>query len=130
MRGHGSKFGRKKEEAIAALLVQRNVEEAAKSVGIGPATLLRWMKDPEFDAAYRAAKRAAYGQSVARLQQGAPAAVTTLMKTMIDPNTPPSVKVRAAETILNHAFKGIELEDVVVRVANLERAVETSKQAQ
>ena len=30
MTGHGSKFGRKKEEAIAALLTQRNIEEAAR----------------------------------------------------------------------------------------------------
>ena len=32
MTGHGSKFGRKQEAAIAALLTQRNVEEAAKSI--------------------------------------------------------------------------------------------------
>ena len=30
MKGHGTKFGRKKEEAIAALLTQRNIEEAAR----------------------------------------------------------------------------------------------------
>jgi hypothetical protein len=34
MRGHGSKFERKRDAAIAALLTQRNIEEAAKSVGI------------------------------------------------------------------------------------------------
>ena len=34
MKGHGSKFGHKNEEAIAALLTQRNIEEAAKSIGI------------------------------------------------------------------------------------------------
>ncbi len=28
MRGHGTKFGRKKEAAIAALLTQRNLEKA------------------------------------------------------------------------------------------------------
>lgn len=44
MVGHGSKFGRKKEEAIAALLSQRNIEEAARSVGIGSKTLLRWLR--------------------------------------------------------------------------------------
>src|ERR1035437_9371900 len=30
MTGHGSKFGRKKEQAIAALLSHRNLEESAK----------------------------------------------------------------------------------------------------
>ena len=32
MKGHGTKFGRKKEAAIAALLTHRNIEEAAKAV--------------------------------------------------------------------------------------------------
>ena len=76
MSGHGSKFARKKEQAIAALLTQRTTEDAARSVGIGSATLLRWLRDPEFDAAYRQARRAAFGQSVARLQHGASAAAS------------------------------------------------------
>jgi hypothetical protein len=126
MTGHGAKFGRKKEEAVAALLVQRNLEDAARAVGISPKTLLRWMKEPEFDAAYRAARRAAFGQSIARLQQGASAAATTLLKTMIDPNTPASVRVRAAECVMNQATKAIEIEDIEVRVTELERATNLS----
>jgi hypothetical protein len=53
----GSKFSRKKEAAIAALLGQRNIEEAAESIGIRTKTMLRWLKLPEFDAAYRQARR-------------------------------------------------------------------------
>ena len=49
VKGHGSKFDRKREEAIAALLTQRNVEDAARAVGIGISALLRWMKEPEFE---------------------------------------------------------------------------------
>ena len=48
---------------------KRNLEEGANVVGITSATLLNWMKDPEFDAAYRKARRDAFGQSIARLQQ-------------------------------------------------------------
>ena len=86
------------------------------------------MKEPAFDAEYRRAKRAAYGQAVARLQQGTSAAATTLLKTMIDASTPASVKVRAAEAIFNHAAKAIEIEDIEARVAELERAAEATKQ--
>jgi len=57
MTGHGAKFGRKKEEAIAALLTQRNIEEAARSIAVAPNTLLKWMKVPEFQTAYRQARR-------------------------------------------------------------------------
>jgi hypothetical protein len=50
MAGHGEKFGRKKEDAIVALLSQRNVEDAARAAGIGARTLLRWLQTPEFQA--------------------------------------------------------------------------------
>jgi transposase-like protein len=123
MNGHGTKFKRKLEEAVAAMLTQRNVEEAARSVGVSTATLMRWQKEPEFQQAYRAARRAAHGQSIARLQQGTSAAATTLLKTMIDPSTPASVKVRAADSVLNHSAKAIEIEDIEVRVAELERSL-------
>ena len=62
MKGHGSKFNRKMDAAIAALLTQRNMEEAAKTAGLGVNTLVRWMKVPEFLAAYREARRAAYSR--------------------------------------------------------------------
>ena len=127
MLGHGTKFGRKKEEAITALLSQPNMESAARAIGVVPNTLLRWMKLPEFLSAYREARRAAFGQAVARLKQGASAAATTLLKTMIDPNTPASVRVRAADCVLDHAAKAIELEDLEVRVKQLEQAAEASK---
>jgi transposase-like protein len=127
MNGHGSKFGRKKEEAIAALLTQRNIEEAARSIGVAPNTLLKWQKLPEFETAYREARKAAYRQAVARLQQGTSAAATTLLKTLIDPGTPPSVKVRAAEAIFNHAARAIEIEDIEARVATLEQAASSGK---
>jgi translation initiation factor 2 alpha subunit (eIF-2alpha) len=122
LKGHGSKFGGKMEQAVAALMTQPNIDTAARSVGISPNTLLNWMKVSEFDAAYRAAKRAAYGQAIARLQQAMPLAVQTMLRVMIDPATPASVKVRAAEVITNHSHKGIEIEDVEARVAALEAA--------
>jgi len=121
MTGHGSKFGRKQEEAIAALLSQRNVEEAARVAGIAPKTLFRWLKEPEFDAAYRTARRAAYSQSIARLQQASSAAVSTLLKIMVDTNAPAASRVRAADCVLDHASKAIEIEDIEVRVSELER---------
>ena|SRR5712692_1199290 len=128
MAARGSILGRKQEDAIAALLTQRNVEEAARAAGIGTRTLLRWLKLPEFQAAYRQARREAFGQCIARLQQGASAAATTLLKTMIDPATPASVRVRAAECVMNQATKAIEIEDIEARVAALERESQGAEQ--
>jgi hypothetical protein len=46
---------------------------------------------------------------------------------MIDPSTPASVRVRAADSIFNHAAKAIEIEDIEARVAALERAADNGK---
>ena len=127
MAGHGAKLGRKQEEAIAALLSQRSIEDAARTCSAGARTLIRWLKLPEFNAAYRDARRAAVSQSVARLQQATGAAVSTLLKVMVDPNTPASTKVRAADSVLDHSAKAIEIEDLEVRLTGLERAAETTK---
>ena len=102
MKGHGAKFARKKDEAIIALLTQRNVEEAARSIGIDGSTLMRWLEIPEFKAAYRQAR-------------------------WTDPATPPSTRVRAADSILAHTVKGIETENIEARVADLEQAAELKK---
>lgn len=115
------------EEAVTALLTHRNHEEAAKAVGIGTATLLRWQKQPEFQEAYREARRAVHGQSIARLQQATGAAVSTLLKVMVDITTPASTKVRAADTVLDHSAKAIELEDIEVRLAALEAAAKAGQ---
>jgi hypothetical protein len=128
MAARGSILGRKQEEAIAALLTKRNVEEAAQTAGIGTRTLMRWLKIPEFAKAYREARRQAFGQSIARLQQATSAAAATLMKIMVDPTAPASVRVKAADSIFNHSAKAIEIEDIEVRVAELERAAEATKQ--
>ena len=109
MVGHGAKFGRKKEEAIAALLSQKSIEDAARAINVGPNTLLRWLQLPEFKAAYLDARREALGQATARLQQAAGAAALTMLKLMVDPNVPAAVRLRAADCIFEHAAKGIEM---------------------
>jgi hypothetical protein len=127
MAGSRAKLTRKQEEAIVALLSQRNVEEAARVAVVGVRTLYRWLKEPEFNAAYRSAKRAAFSQSIARLHQMAGAAVTTLGKVMADQNTPASTRVRAADSILSHTAKAIEIEDIEARVTELEQAAEAAR---
>ncbi len=129
MRGHGTKFGRKKEEAIAALLTQRSIEEAARVTGIAPKTLRNWLKLPEFQQEYRTARREAVSQCGARMQQNTGAAVTTILKVMTDPTVPAAVRLRAAESVLDNAVKAIELEDTEVRLSELERAAAESSRA-
>jgi hypothetical protein len=95
--------------------------------GVGKQTLIRWLKIPQFQDAYREARRAAVSQSNARMQQASSAAVSTLFKIMMDPSAPASARVRAADRILERAKQGIENEDIEVRLAALEQAVDVAK---
>jgi len=88
----------------------------------GPRTLLRWLQMPEFKAAYHKARREAFSHATARLQQASGAAASTLLKIMVGKDAPPSSRLRAAESILSHGAKAIEIEDIERRVAALETA--------
>ena len=124
MTGHGAKFDRKKEDAIVALLSHRTVEDAANAIGIATKTLLRWLQISEFRAEYLKARREVVCQAIARLQQATGAAGVTILKLMTDPNVPASVKLRAAVEVFGLAIKGVEVEDIDVRVAALEASQE------
>jgi hypothetical protein len=52
--------------------------------------------------------------------------VSVLVKVVIDPASPPSTRVRAADSVLAHAAKAIEIEDIEVRVTDLEQAAQIS----
>jgi hypothetical protein len=127
MSGHGAKLGRKMEQAVIALLTARNLEEAAKSIGVSQKTLQRWQQLPEFETAFRNARMGAFRLSLAKLQQASVPAVTTLLKVMVDPATPLAVKARCAYYILDQTRKGVETEDIEARVTKLEGATEASK---
>jgi len=126
--GHGSKFNRKMEAVITALLTHRNHEEAARAAGVSRSTLNRYQKMPKFKLAYLEARREAMVQANARLQQASSAAVSTLVKVMVDPSTPASARVRAADCILARANQGLENEDLDVRLAALERRAKPEDQ--
>lgn len=121
MLGHGTKFNHKKEQAIAALLAHRNVDAAAHAIGVSVTTLLRWMKDPAFQAAYQEARRTVFARDLTRLQDAAGAAVTTVLKVMLDPNAPAGIRLRAAEIVLEQGARISEMTEIKDRLLQLER---------
>jgi hypothetical protein len=85
------------------------------------------MKIPEFEASYLEARRAAVSQSNARLQQASSAAVSTLLKIMVDVASPASTRVRAADSVLDHAKQAIEIDDIQGRLTALEQTANPIK---
>ena len=127
MKGHGTKFNRKMEAAITALLTHKNLEEAAGNAGVSVATLLRWQKLPEFQKEFRKAKRAVHAQAMARLQQATGPAVSTVLRVMSDPQTPSATKMRAGQIVIELSLKFIDQEDILARLEELEAAADKPK---
>ena len=118
----------KQEKAIVALLNEHSVTKAAQAVKVCEKTIYRWLDEPHFAAAYRKARREAFGQAIAMTQRYAPLAVHTLAQVMTDPKSPTTAKVNAASTILRFGREGIELDDLAVRVEALEEAARVKGQ--
>ena len=118
--GHGNKLSRKKEQAIIALLEAPTVKEAAEVVGVNPATLYKWMAQPEFEEAYRKARHRAMGEAIARLQQASREAVDTLRDVMGVQAATPASRVTAARTVLELGMRVTEIEVIEVRLKQLE----------
>jgi hypothetical protein len=120
MIGHGEKLSRKQDQVITALVTCASITEAAAQCGLADVTLRRWLKQEPFQSAYRDARRAIVQHAITQVQQATGEAVETLRSVMQDSESPASARVSAAKTILETALKGIEIDDLEVRMAALE----------
>jgi len=122
MKAPGENLSHKQEQAIAALLSETTITAAAEKVGVSEVTLHRWLKLPHFVTAYREVRRQAVEKGTAQIQQASWAASTTLVRLLGSGSD--SVRLRAAQTILDHANKGVEVLDFEERLEALERQAE------
>ena len=127
MYGHGSKFTRKKEQAIAALLSQRTIEGAARLAGIGVKTLKRWLKNQEFCEEYRKARLEVVHQATALVQKNILAAGMIILKIMADPKARDEVRLKAVKLTWDISLNGIALEDLEKRISEIEREAKKRK---
>src|SRR5262249_27887016 len=104
-----TKLNDRQEALIAALLMEPTHAAAASKAGVSEATLHRWLHLPEFQVAYRQARRRVVETAVGRLQQTTGKAVAALERNLACGN--PASEIRAALGILDHAVKAIEWMD-------------------
>lgn len=118
---HGEdSLGPAQHRAVIALLEHPTVKDAAEAAGVHKATMYRWLQQPEFQAAYREARREAVSQVTARLQQISGEAVEALREIVGDRSQQGASRVGAARCILDYAAKMTEIEDFGARLARLE----------
>jgi hypothetical protein len=113
---------RKWEAAIAALLTQPTVGEAAEAAGVSYRCLKGWLVMPEFRRLYQDARRRVVDDAVAGVQRLCARAVEALGRNLDCDR--PAVEIRAAVAVLNEAYRGMELLDLESEVAELRAKLE------
>lgn len=109
--------------AIAALLTAKDLQSAAKEAGVSEGTLHRWLDDPSFKATLRKAEGEAIDDAVRRLSGTARYAVGVVISIMADKTSPASVRLRAAQTIVDQLVKLKGFADLEDRIAALEEQI-------
>jgi hypothetical protein len=117
----GGNQQRRRELAIAALLAESTVEQAAARAGISYRTLKQWLTQADFQAAYRQARRAVVDAVIGQLQQAGAKAVSTLVAALDATKT--ADQIRAAGLILAHVLRDGELADLQAELQSIREAL-------
>jgi uncharacterized protein YggE len=116
----------KEDLFLAALLSESTVQDAAAKAGITARTGHRYLATEEFQKAYKLARKEAVNHAIQMVQSAMTEAIVTLRTIMTDPETPATVRVSAARTILDNGFKAAELEEFGDRIERLEELAEAA----
>ena len=127
MKGHGEKRSHKEDAAISALLTESGIAAAAKKADVSESTLRRWLQDRDFAQRCRSARRQVLEHSTARLQLATVDAVNALQAVVTSRDSPPSTRVSAARTILDMAYRAVEVGELSERLHSVEILVEDMK---
>lgn len=117
----------RQSKLLAAMLTEPTFEAAYQKAGVKKNAALKYRNSPEFNRAYHEAKRQAMEQVTTELQRRSLEAVAVLTDIMNNDEYPPSARVQSARTVLDTAYKGIELDDLAERLDEVETLLENQK---
>lgn len=101
----GTKPAANDEQIIAALLQHRTIQAAADAIGISPRTIYTRMREREFRSTYLWARTEILREAVFSVNSALTDALDTISAIMADSDTPPAVRLQAAQFIITSAEK-------------------------
>ena len=112
----------RQQRAITEILSSPSLEEARRRTSAAKGTFYGWLKNPTFQAELVQQRQAVVEQAFERLKLGLTQAVEKLLE-LLQAEGQVSIQLRAAQALLDHGIKAVELQDLAQRVEELERAV-------
>lgn len=114
---------RKREIVIEALLSEATLEAAARRSKISSRTIRRWLRDEDFVAQYRQARRQLFDSAVGRLVALTEQAIRRLSEILHDEHATTSSVLAACRIVLERAFAAQQI-DLEERLEQIERELE------
>lgn len=111
-----------KKRALTAIMENKTIAEAAKAARLSEKTIYRYMGDPIFRAALTAKEGEVIDGVNRRLISLLDGAISVMIS-VGSKDSPPGVRLRAAEAVRDTFYKMRELKNMEERLANLEAAV-------
>lgn len=113
----------KQNRAIAALITSDNNQAAAEAAGVAYRTLTRWLTNPEFNQALRAAETDLINDNIRALVIDLSRNRETLTAIRDNTKNPPSIRLRAAIALDASAKSWRDLQNIETRIAALETVI-------
>ena len=110
----------KQNKAAKILIAGGDYVEAASAADVTTRTIHRWLDAPAFHDAVAKGKTAAIDAASVRLAGGMDKAIGVMLRIMEDDQAAPSIRLRAANYLLGHALRYIEMQDVIARIEAIE----------
>ena len=108
------------ETLIAALIRYGSHKRVSEELGISMNTITNRLKRDSVRQLYDEAKAALLGEAVDGMKSQLQGAVDTLTDIMNDKSNPATVRVSAADSLLRHTLRYIEVAELETRIKRLE----------
>ena len=118
-----SQLTRNQKRAIASLLENRRISDAAIAVGLSERTIYRWLTDPTFTFALRSAELAAISEAVRTLIVDLMLNHETMRVIRDNENESAYVRLRAAQILDNSLLRWRGMQNIEDRLVNLESII-------
>ena len=99
----------KQHVALVCLVQGMSPAETARTIGVRPNTITRWLADPKFFDKLSEIQQKVLEVASASLVSKFPEAIQCLYDLMSDANSPPSVRANAAKAIIDRGLRAAEL---------------------
>lgn len=109
------------DKLLSALITEGSVSQAAQKCGLHRDTIYKRLADPAFRAVYDATQGAILAGVTAYIGNSLDRAVETLTAILDDVTASPGVKVSAADSLLRHGLRYVEIAQLEARISALER---------